>query len=186
MCRRLCRVSRTCAEYRGIEQLVARRAHNPEVGGSSPSPATISSGCNGFQLHPLFYYRVRSGFTPAPFLLPQKNHHPRCIPPRTALSDCPTARRKHTQWRRPRGCRRCSSDGTARGQCPDTRRTCTDLCEDEQLFALSCMSKEEIKTLMMQLASSMQRLVNLFDIRRDQEGQLTAKGKEYLLIQHRI
>ena len=26
--------------YRGVEQLVARRAHNPEVGGSSPSPAT--------------------------------------------------------------------------------------------------------------------------------------------------
>ena len=26
--------------YRGIEQLVARRAHNPEVGGSSPPPAT--------------------------------------------------------------------------------------------------------------------------------------------------
>ncbi len=88
VCRRLCRVSRTCAEYRGIEQLVARRAHNPEVGGSSPSPATISSGCNGFQLHPLLYYRVRSRFTPTPFLLPQKNHHPRCIPPRTALSDC--------------------------------------------------------------------------------------------------
>ena len=27
-------------EYRGVEQLVARRAHNPEVGGSSPPPAT--------------------------------------------------------------------------------------------------------------------------------------------------
>ena len=27
-------------EYRGIEQLVARRAHNPEVVGSNPSPAT--------------------------------------------------------------------------------------------------------------------------------------------------
>ena len=27
-------------EYRGIEQLEARRAHNPEVGGSSPPPAT--------------------------------------------------------------------------------------------------------------------------------------------------
>ncbi len=27
--------------YRGIEQLAARRAHNPEVGGSSPSPATL-------------------------------------------------------------------------------------------------------------------------------------------------
>ncbi len=26
---------------RGVEQLVARRAHNPEVGGSSPPPATI-------------------------------------------------------------------------------------------------------------------------------------------------
>ena len=62
--------------------------------------------------------------------------------------------------------------------------TFTDLCENEQLFALSCMSKEEIKTLMMQLAYSMQRLVNLFDIRRNQDGQLTAKGKEYLLIQH--
>ena len=36
-----------------------------------------SSGCNGFSLHPLFYYRVRSRFPPAPFLLPQKNyiHH---------------------------------------------------------------------------------------------------------------
>ena len=27
-------------KYRGVEQLVARRAHNPEVVGSSPSPAT--------------------------------------------------------------------------------------------------------------------------------------------------
>ena len=27
-------------EYRGVEQLVARRAHNPEVVGSNPSPAT--------------------------------------------------------------------------------------------------------------------------------------------------
>ena len=29
-------------EHRGVEQLAARRAHNPEVGGSSPSPATNS------------------------------------------------------------------------------------------------------------------------------------------------
>ena len=28
-------------EYRGVEQLVARRAHNPEVVGSSPASATI-------------------------------------------------------------------------------------------------------------------------------------------------
>ncbi len=27
-------------KYRGVEQLAARRAHNPEVVGSSPSPAT--------------------------------------------------------------------------------------------------------------------------------------------------
>ena len=27
--------------HRGVEQLAARRAHNPEVGGSSPPPATI-------------------------------------------------------------------------------------------------------------------------------------------------
>ena len=26
--------------YRGVEQLAARRAHNPEVVGSSPTPAT--------------------------------------------------------------------------------------------------------------------------------------------------
>ena len=29
-----------CTPNRGVEQLVARRAHNPKVGGSSPSPAT--------------------------------------------------------------------------------------------------------------------------------------------------
>ena len=30
-------------KYRGIEQLVARRAHNPEVVGSNPSPATTNA-----------------------------------------------------------------------------------------------------------------------------------------------
>ena len=29
-------------QYRGVEQLVARRAHNPEVAGSNPVPATIT------------------------------------------------------------------------------------------------------------------------------------------------
>ena len=29
------------SSYRGVEQLVARRAHNPEVAGSSPVPAPI-------------------------------------------------------------------------------------------------------------------------------------------------
>ena len=30
----------TFAIHRGVEQLVARRAHNPKVVGSSPAPAT--------------------------------------------------------------------------------------------------------------------------------------------------
>ena len=33
--------------YRGVEQLVARRAHNPEVAGSSPVPATMLNVHNG-------------------------------------------------------------------------------------------------------------------------------------------
>ena len=33
----------TQVKYRGVEQLVARRAHNPEVAGSSPVPATSRS-----------------------------------------------------------------------------------------------------------------------------------------------
>ena len=32
---------RVPTQYRGVEQLVARRAHNPEVVGSSPASATI-------------------------------------------------------------------------------------------------------------------------------------------------
>ena len=32
----------TTTDYRGVEQLVARRAHNPKVVGSSPSSATKS------------------------------------------------------------------------------------------------------------------------------------------------
>ena len=31
-------------QYRGVEQLVARRAHNPEVRGSSPLSATHKKG----------------------------------------------------------------------------------------------------------------------------------------------
>ena len=33
-------------QYRGVEQLVARRAHNPKVVGSSPSSATQRFACN--------------------------------------------------------------------------------------------------------------------------------------------
>ncbi len=36
----LCYTIRELKKYRGIEQLEARRAHNPEAGGSSPPPAT--------------------------------------------------------------------------------------------------------------------------------------------------
>ena len=34
------RHSRSATQYRGVEQLEARRAHNPEVVGSSPASAT--------------------------------------------------------------------------------------------------------------------------------------------------
>ena len=36
-------------KYRGVEQLVARRAHNPEVVGSNPSPATMTSVLTAFE-----------------------------------------------------------------------------------------------------------------------------------------
>ena len=35
-----CRASAHIKIHRGVEQLAARRAHNPEVAGSSPAPAT--------------------------------------------------------------------------------------------------------------------------------------------------
>ncbi len=37
-------------KYRGVEQLVARRAHNPEVGGSSPPSATIRKVPNSLRI----------------------------------------------------------------------------------------------------------------------------------------
>ena len=41
---------RSPAPYRGVEQLVARRAHNPEAAGSSPVSATIKPlRLNGFK-----------------------------------------------------------------------------------------------------------------------------------------
>ena len=39
-----------CGRYRGVEQLEARRAHNPEVVGSSPASATITSVLIGFDI----------------------------------------------------------------------------------------------------------------------------------------
>ena len=38
----ICKHTRSAVEYRGVEQLEARRAHNPEVVGSSPASATKS------------------------------------------------------------------------------------------------------------------------------------------------
>ena len=40
-------------KYRGVEQLVARRAHNPEVVGSSPASATIKTPV--FERKPVFF-----------------------------------------------------------------------------------------------------------------------------------
>ena len=42
------------APYRGVEQLVARRAHNPEVAGSSPVPATSEKKVETLNLYLLF------------------------------------------------------------------------------------------------------------------------------------
>ena len=36
----------TYKEYRGVEQRVARRAHNPEVAGSNPAPAIMGPTVN--------------------------------------------------------------------------------------------------------------------------------------------
>ena len=45
-------------EYRGVEQLVARRAHNPEVAGSSPVSATINVlKSQDFRTFSLFFIR---------------------------------------------------------------------------------------------------------------------------------
>ena len=56
--------------YRGVEQLVARRAHNPEVAGSSPVSATILNTHKGLErflwvfgfLQTFLHYAMRSVF----------------------------------------------------------------------------------------------------------------------------
>ena len=40
----------THKSHRGVEQLVARRAHNPEAGGSSPPPATKEDKSQGLSI----------------------------------------------------------------------------------------------------------------------------------------
>ena len=42
-------------KHRGVEQLVARRAHNPEAGGSRPSPATTAGKSKDF---PVFSFSM--------------------------------------------------------------------------------------------------------------------------------
>ena len=41
---------------RGVEQLVARRAHNPEAGGSSPPPATKDWLTGQLTVKPVFLF----------------------------------------------------------------------------------------------------------------------------------
>ena len=42
-------------KYRGVEQMVARRAHNPEVAGSSPVPATTKRALKRKDFNALFF-----------------------------------------------------------------------------------------------------------------------------------
>ena len=48
-------------KYRGVEQMVARRAHNPEVAGSSPVPATNKKNGKTSSFTVLFLCLGKSG-----------------------------------------------------------------------------------------------------------------------------
>ena len=48
-------------KHRGMEQLVARRAHNPKVRGSSPLPATKKAATKGCSLYMWVGARVVKG-----------------------------------------------------------------------------------------------------------------------------
>ena len=52
------------AKYRGVEQMVARRAHNPEVAGSSPVPATSKSSLKRQVSASFFLQYGKSGNVP--------------------------------------------------------------------------------------------------------------------------
>ena len=49
--------------YRGVEQLAARRAHNPEVAGSSPAAATIKRLIS-YKISRFSFKKVPSHFPP--------------------------------------------------------------------------------------------------------------------------
>ena len=51
---------RKCVKYRGVEQLEARRAHNPEVVGSSPASATIRKDSPSSDSESFFAYLQHS------------------------------------------------------------------------------------------------------------------------------
>ena len=56
-----------CDQYRGVEQLEARRAHNPEVVGSSPASATIKT--TYFDGNRWFFYTKKFGLFLAVLIL---------------------------------------------------------------------------------------------------------------------
>ena len=47
-------------KYRGVEQMVARRAHNPEGAGSSPVPATMLKATFKLILNVAFIFTLYS------------------------------------------------------------------------------------------------------------------------------
>ena len=51
-------------KYRGMEQLVARRAHNPKVVGSSPAPATKLNRSSGVVVNMPACHAGDRGFDP--------------------------------------------------------------------------------------------------------------------------
>ncbi len=50
-------------QYRGVEQLVARRAHNPEVAGSTPVPATKRKSLKTLRFQGFFFFSQNSNPT---------------------------------------------------------------------------------------------------------------------------
>ncbi|MEY2905182.1 MAG: hypothetical protein RJA52_1198, partial [Bacteroidota bacterium] len=48
-----------CNSNRGVEQLVARRAHNPKAAGSSPASATRKTGLVNMLVRFFYFYDLK-------------------------------------------------------------------------------------------------------------------------------
>ena len=166
--------------YRGVEQLVARRAHNPEAGGSSPPPATKTNGeswlsvcfCIGGGREPEVRTDARSESRGCLQTMPRKKEEKQIAC--NLISPPPATQKGETQCFSFFRIEGITHAPTLTGTPSNLEGEFTQAVKSQRTEGVLCQKKERVRSLLSKIISTTKKLIVRGDFKACEEGDSAA------------